>query len=44
MEVQAAIVNTLKNRAIEPQVVVSLIEQRTSLISVLGDVKQPSRI
>ena len=40
---QAAIVNTLKNRAIEPQVVVSLIEQRTSLISVLGDVKQPSR-
>jgi polysaccharide export outer membrane protein len=43
VEVQQAIVNALKNRAIEPQVVVSLVEQRTSLISVLGDVNSPNR-
>jgi polysaccharide export outer membrane protein len=42
-EVQQSIVEALKNRAIEPQAVVSLVEQRTSLISVLGDVNQPSR-
>ena len=42
-EVQQEIVNVLKNRAIEPQVVVSLVDQRTSLISVLGEVKTPSR-
>jgi polysaccharide export outer membrane protein len=42
-EVQASIVEALKNRAIEPQAVVSLVEQRTSLISVLGDVNNPSR-
>src|SRR3984885_8038878 len=42
-EVQQEIVNVLKNRAIEPQVVVSLVDQRTSLISVLGEVKAPSR-
>jgi polysaccharide export outer membrane protein len=42
-EVQAAIVNALKNRAIEPQAVVALIEQRTSLISVLGEVNTPVR-
>jgi polysaccharide export outer membrane protein len=33
----------LKNRAIEPQAVVSLVEQRTSLISVLGEVNTPAR-
>ena len=37
-EVQDAIVAALKNRAIEPQAVVALADQRTSLISVLGDV------
>ncbi|WP_445492969.1 polysaccharide biosynthesis/export family protein [Rhodopseudomonas sp. RCAM05734] len=42
-EVQRAIVDTLKNRAIEPQVLVSVVEQRTSLISVLGDVKASGR-
>jgi polysaccharide export outer membrane protein len=42
-EVQQSIVDALKNRAIEPQVVVSLIEQRTSLISVLGEVNTPNR-
>jgi polysaccharide biosynthesis/export protein len=43
VEVQENIVNALKNRAIEPQAVVSLVDQRTSLISVLGDVNAPSR-
>jgi polysaccharide biosynthesis/export protein len=43
VEVQQAIVDTLKNRAIEPQVVVSLVDQRTSLISVLGEVNRPDR-
>lgn len=42
-ELQRAIVDALKNRAIEPQVVVSLVDQRTSLISVLGDVKAAGR-
>jgi polysaccharide biosynthesis/export protein len=37
VEVQDAIVAALKNRAIEPQVVVSLVEQKTSMISVLGE-------
>jgi polysaccharide export outer membrane protein len=36
VEVQQAIVDALKNRAIEPQAVVTLVEQRTSLITVLG--------
>ena len=40
-EVQTAIVNALKNRAIDPQAVVTLVEQRTSLISVLGEVGIP---
>jgi polysaccharide export outer membrane protein len=43
VEVQQAIVDSIKNRAIEPQVVVSLIDQRTSLVSVLGEVNSPSR-
>ena len=42
-EVQDAIVAALKNRAIEPQSVVSLADQRTSLISVLGEVNTPAR-
>lgn len=42
-EVQQSIIDALRNRAIEPQAVVALIEQRTSLISVLGDVNTPSR-
>lgn len=42
-EVQQSIVDAIKNRAIEPQAVVSLVDQRTSLISVLGDVNAPSR-
>jgi polysaccharide export outer membrane protein len=42
-EVQQAIVEALKNRAIEPQAVVALIDKRTSLISVLGEVNAPAR-
>jgi len=43
VEVQQAIVDALKNRAIEPQVIVTLIDQRTSLVSVLGDVGRSGR-
>ena len=42
-QVQQSIVNALKNRAIEPQAVVALADQRTSLISVLGEVNSPAR-
>lgn len=42
-EVQQAIADALKNRAIEPQAVVALVDQRTSLISVLGEVNTPVR-
>ena len=41
VEVQQSIVDALKNRAIEPQAVVSLVTQRTSLVTVLGDVLRP---
>src|SRR5450432_3063601 len=37
IEAQDAIVAALKNRAIEPQVVVSTVEQKTSMISILGE-------
>jgi len=42
-EIQADIVNRIKNRAIEPQVVVALSQQRTSLVSVFGEVNTPAR-
>ena len=42
-EVQHSIVDALKNRAIEPQVVVAIVTQNTSLISVLGEVNTPAR-
>lgn len=42
-EVQQDIVRAIGNRAIEPQVVVALITQNTSLISVLGEVNLPNR-
>ena len=42
-QVQQEIVNALKNRAIEPQAVVSIVTQNSNLISVLGDVNTPSR-
>ena len=40
VQVQQAIVDALKNRAIEPQAVVSLVDQRTSLVTVLGEVNR----
>jgi len=43
IQVQNDIVERIKNRAIEPQVVVTLSQQRTSLISVVGDVNTPLR-
>lgn len=42
-EIQSDIVDRLKARALEPQVVVSLAEQHTSLVSVLGDVHSAGR-
>jgi len=44
VELQQAIVDSLKDRAIEPQAVVSVVEQQTSLITVLGDVQRPGQI
>ena len=42
-QVQAAIVEALRNRAVEPQILVTLAQQQTSLISVLGEVNAPAR-
>jgi polysaccharide biosynthesis/export protein len=42
-QVQSSIVAALKNRALEPQVVVAMVDQRASSISVLGEVGTPSR-
>jgi polysaccharide biosynthesis/export protein len=43
VQVQDEIVEKIKNRAIEPQVIVALEQQRTSLISVVGAVNTPLR-
>ncbi len=43
VEIQDEIVAKIKNRAIEPQVIVTLAQQRTSLISVIGEVNTPLR-
>lgn len=37
-EVEQEIIDRIKNRAIEPQVVVSLVAQNTSLITVVGEI------
>jgi len=37
VELQQAIVDALKDRAIEPQAIVSIVEQRTSLINVIAE-------
>jgi polysaccharide export outer membrane protein len=42
-EIQAAIVNALKDRAIEPQAVVTVAERRNAMISVLGEVNTAVR-
>ena len=43
-EVQKAIVEALKSRAIEPQVIVTLTDQKSTMVSVLGDVNSPGRL
>jgi polysaccharide export outer membrane protein len=43
-EIQQVIVARLRNRAIEPQVVVSLNTQHASVVSVLGDVNTPGAL
>lgn len=43
VQVQNAIVSRIKNRAIDPQVLVSVTSQRTSLVSVMGSVNSPVR-
>lgn len=43
-EIQRSIVDALKNRALEPQVVVTIVEQRSSLLTVLGEVNTPLRV
>ena len=43
VQVQNEIVDRIRNRAIEPQVVVAITQQRTSLISVFGEVNTPVR-
>ena len=42
-DVQKSIVSKLANRAIEPQAIVSLAQQESSLVSVLGDVRTAGR-
>jgi polysaccharide export outer membrane protein len=42
-DVQAEIVSRLKDRAIDPQVVITLKDQKASQVSVLGEVNGPSR-
>lgn len=43
VEIQNDIVARIRNRAIEPQVVVNLSQQRTSLVSVIGEVTNSIR-
>jgi polysaccharide export outer membrane protein len=42
-DIQAEIVDLLRERAIEPQVVVTLKEQKATQVSVLGAVRNPAR-
>ena len=42
-EVQNEIVAALKSRALDPQAVVTIVEQRAALVSVLGEVGTPTR-
>ena len=43
VQVQNDIIARIRNRAIEPQVVVALSSQRTNLVSVIGEVNAPVR-
>lgn len=40
-QLEQDIVNQLKTRAVEPQIVVSLVDSRSSLFSVLGEAQRP---
>ncbi|MDR7145210.1 polysaccharide biosynthesis/export family protein [Rhizobium sp. BE258] len=44
IDVQNEIADKLSNRAIEPQVMITLANQRSSQVSVVGDVRSASRI
>jgi polysaccharide export outer membrane protein len=41
--IQRSIVSVLKNKALKPQALVSIVEQRDARISVVGEVRSPSR-
>jgi polysaccharide export outer membrane protein len=43
VDVQKTIVDALKRRALEPQAIVTLLEQRATSVSVLGDVRSGGR-
>jgi polysaccharide export outer membrane protein len=43
VQIQNEIIDKIKNRAIEPQAIVALSQQRTSLVSVIGAVNTPLR-
>jgi polysaccharide biosynthesis/export protein len=43
-QVQGEIENKLRNRAIEPQAVVALINQRSNEVAVVGEVGSPSKV
>jgi polysaccharide export outer membrane protein len=43
VQVQKAILDRIKNRAIDPQVIVTSSQQRSSLVSVFGEVRTPVR-
>jgi len=43
VQIQDEIIEKIKNRAIEPQAIVALSQQRTSLVSVIGAVNTPLR-
>jgi polysaccharide biosynthesis/export protein len=43
-QVQQTIVDKLKSRAIQPQAVISIVDQRSQLYSVLGEVNTPARL
>ena len=43
VDIQNVIIARIKNRAIDPQVVVSLSSQRTNLVTVIGEVNTPIR-
>lgn len=44
VEIQRGIQSRLANRAIEPQAVVTLKEQRSAFVTVIGDVNSPARL